>query len=244
MTRVVKSGDTVKRAPSTASDTIQRFMKHLRAAGIDWIPEPLGFDEHGNEVFRYIEGECVDGAPPSWFWEESLLVDIAQRLRQFHDASTSFATESAVWNWDAIAPAQVIIHRDFAPYNCIFRDESFVGLIDFDLCAPGPRVWDIAYTAYRFVPLMPVAAVDREEWTRSPFDVDHMRARLALFVDAYCGRDKNLVAANEVLQTATRRLDAMVDWIREWTQTHLNSRLAQNAINYAAHRDWLAAVAD
>ncbi len=28
-----------------------------------------------------------------------------------------------------------------------------VGIIDFDVAAPGPRLWDIAYTLYTCVPL-------------------------------------------------------------------------------------------
>jgi aminoglycoside phosphotransferase (APT) family kinase protein len=28
-----------------------------------------------------------------------------------------------------------------------------VALIDFDVAHPGPRAWDLAYAAYRFVPL-------------------------------------------------------------------------------------------
>ncbi len=52
-------------------------------------------------------------------------------------------------------PIEVICHNDFATYNIIFNHEKPVGIIDFDLAfaAPGPRLWDMAYTLYTCVPL-------------------------------------------------------------------------------------------
>jgi len=35
----------------------------------------------------------------------------------------------------------------------VFRKGMPVALIDFDTAHPGPRIWDVAYAAYRFVPL-------------------------------------------------------------------------------------------
>ena len=58
-----------------------------------------------------------------------------------------------VWQWRAHEPAEVICHNDFAPYNLMFEGSELTGVIDFDVASPGPRVWDMGYTAYRFVPL-------------------------------------------------------------------------------------------
>ena len=55
---------------------------------------------------------------------------------------------------------EVICHNDFAPYNLMFEDGRLTGVIDLDLASPGPRVWDMAYTAYRFVPLTDPANPD------------------------------------------------------------------------------------
>ena len=46
----------------------------------------------------------------------------------------------------------MICHNDFATYNLIARDGRLVGAIDFDFASPGPRLWDLAYLAYRIVP--------------------------------------------------------------------------------------------
>ncbi|WP_314062200.1 phosphotransferase [uncultured Vagococcus sp.] len=44
-------------------------------------------------------------------------------------------------------------HNDFAPYNVTFENNKAIGIIDFDTSCPGPRIWDVAYAVYRFVPL-------------------------------------------------------------------------------------------
>lgn len=176
-------------------------------------------------------GQTVDGVAPTWFWDDRILLDVGKRLRQLHDASTSFHADAA-WNYAPMEPAEVILHRDFAPYNCIFQDERFVGLIDFDLCGPGPRIWDIAYTAYRFVPLMPCGSADLE----SPFAVDVMHRRLDAFLGAY---DFGYSSA-EVLAMTIKRLDAMILWIRDWVGAHPNSELIRNRDTYTKHREWLA----
>ena len=54
----------------------------------------------------------------------------------------------------------MICHNDFAPYNLAFRDGLPVGAIDFEAASPGPRAWDLAYLAYRLVPLAPPSNPD------------------------------------------------------------------------------------
>src|SRR3712207_5775624 len=58
-----------------------------------------------------------------------------------------------MWQLPAHEPAEVICHNDFAPYNMVFTDQRLIGVIDWDTASPGPRVWDLAYLAYRLVPL-------------------------------------------------------------------------------------------
>lgn len=244
MSQVVLSGDRIKRTATPASTTIQELLSHLRSKGLDWVPEPLGFDDSGREMLGYIEGQTVDGVPPDWFWSESLLKEVAQKLRQFHDATTSFDSASRAWNWESALPAEVILHRDFAPYNCIFKEERFVGLIDFDLCAPGPRIWDIAYTAYRFVPLMPQQLPGQAEcWSVSLFDARAMIERLEAFLASYGpAPQQEVFSAEEVITVSITRLDAMIDWIENRILTHPDAGLTDNAKTYTEHRVWLAEV--
>jgi aminoglycoside phosphotransferase (APT) family kinase protein len=60
-----------------------------------------------------------------------------------------------VWRQGAGAPGggEVICHNDVAHYNTVFRAGRPVAFIDWDFAAPGPRAWDLAYAAYRFVPM-------------------------------------------------------------------------------------------
>jgi aminoglycoside phosphotransferase (APT) family kinase protein len=112
---------------------------------------------------------------------------LLQHVRERGEATLGFDVTDARWSLAPPTPHEVICHNDFAPYNCVFREGRFVGAIDFDLCAPGPRLWDIAYTAYRFVPLMPVpdADVSAGLGERSLFSAVDGSARLLAFRDAY-----------------------------------------------------------
>src|SRR5918995_2440574 len=74
-------------------------------------------------------------------------------LRELHDATEGFDRAGRVWALPEHEPAEVICHNDFAPYNLAFRAGLPAGAIDFEAASPGPRAWDLAYLAYRLVPL-------------------------------------------------------------------------------------------
>ena len=82
----------------------------------------------------------------------------------------------------------MICHNDFAPYNLVFRDGVPVGAINFEAAAPGPRAWDLAYLAYRLVPLAPPSNPDL------PAQPDP-EARLAQLCAAYGDIDPAAVLA-------------------------------------------------
>jgi len=151
---VVRVGDTVRRIPGNCTPTIHRLLAHVRERGVTWVPAPLGYDDRGREILTFIPGD-VPHEMPEWVWSEVVLTDAARSLRQWHDATIGFDAAGSTWGLDARDLPEVICHSDFAPYNCVFRDGRLVGLIDFDFCTPGPRLWDIAYTAYRFAKRWP-----------------------------------------------------------------------------------------
>lgn len=231
---VVRIGDRVHRAASPQSATIQRLLTHVRAQGVDWVPAPHGFDSHGREVLDFIPGEVVHDAPP-WQRDMQIVVAVASALRQWHDATVSFErTPADVWWQPEIAPVEVICHVDFAPYNHVFRDRQLVGAIDFDLCTPGPRLWDLAYTAYRYVPLTPHrddSALDGPAPDRSDFSHVEQRERLEAFVAAY---GLPGVTADGLLEVLPARLHAMADWCAGQD----SAALRQNGVMYRAHAQW------
>lgn len=81
-----------------------------------------------------------------------------------------------------------------------------VAIIDWDLAAPGPRVWDVAYALWRFAPLYSDEGVDED------FGPPRERARrMALFCDAYGFDDRN-----ELLDTVERRQRVLYDTVMTW----------------------------
>jgi Ser/Thr protein kinase RdoA (MazF antagonist) len=239
---VVRVGDTVRRKAGPQTPTIHRLLSHVRSRGVSWVPEPLGFDESGREVLSFIPGD-VPHDMPEWIWSEQVLTGVARALREWHDASASFDLTNAVWELPARSPIEVVCHTDFAPYNCVFFDAEFAGLIDFDLCAPGPRIWDIAYTAYRFVPLMPPrdAADFDAPGERSPFGAEDTSARLETFLDAYGSESSSLrYEQSAVIRATAERLHAIADWTREFVRRTGSKELAGHADMYAAHATWLS----
>ena len=129
------------------------LLRHVRARGLAWAPGPRGVDAAGREVVAYIEGVVPAYPMPAWVWDMYVLDASARMLRAFHDATAGFSREGRTWQLASHEPDEVICHNDFAPYNLVFRDGLPVGAIDFEAAAPGPRAWDLAYLAYRLVPL-------------------------------------------------------------------------------------------
>lgn len=101
-------------------------------------------------------------------------------MAQLHDASVGFDTDGGVWQLPTHEPAEVICHNDFAPYNMVFTDERLTGVIDWDTASPGPRTWDLAYLAYRLVPLTDPANNDGPDSSLA-----ERARRLRLLCDAY-----------------------------------------------------------
>ena len=202
---VVRVGSTVCRQSGPWTPTIHALLKHIRRNGFQRAPNPIGFDARGREIVSYVEGEAGHYPLPDWAWQDCLLSEAADLLRRYHDSTVGFtAPSAAVWQLAPRQPVEVICHNDFAPYNIVFRDRRPAGVIDFDTAAPGPRLWDIAYAAYRFVPL---SAPHNPDTPIS--DTQTQRRRLKLFCAAY-GRPE---ALGPVLHMAAQRLDDLIDVI-------------------------------
>jgi hypothetical protein len=241
MAGAVRVGDTVRKPTQPQSTTIQRLLRHVRAHGVTWVPEPLGSDEQGRDVWSFIAGEVVHDHP-SWLWSIDVLTSVARRLREWHDATATFDRQpDDVWWWPGKLPVEVICHVDFAPYNHVFQNGQFVGAIDFDICYPGPRLWDLAYTAYRYLPLTPHvddSLDDASTWGRTHLSPTQIQDRVAVFLDAYASHDRHLrYPASTLLGYVPPRLIAMADWCA----TQADAALRRNGLMYRAHAQWLAA---
>ena len=158
LTVVTRIGDTVHRAPRPWSVEVQRLLAHVRDRGFLLAPEPLGFDDHGREVVRYIEGDTSATVSP-WpgpLWSDELLVDVGRSMADYHRAVSDFVpSPSAAWQYRPrqLDDGEIICHHDFAPYNAVFRGERLFGIVDWEGAGPGTVEEEIAFLAWQWVPL-------------------------------------------------------------------------------------------
>jgi Ser/Thr protein kinase RdoA (MazF antagonist) len=195
---VRRIGERVHRPAGEWSPAVHALLTHLAAKGFQGAPRVHGLDAEGREVLDFVLGDVPDSEEVV---SDPALAEVAALLRAFHDATADFTPPpEAVWYFEAREPAEVICHGDVAPYNTVFRDGHPVALIDFDTAHPGPRLWDVAYAAYRFVQLVEDGAAPAEQ-----------ARRLALFADAYglTGHDRA-----GLLDVATSRLTHLITFMR------------------------------
>ncbi|WP_114571529.1 phosphotransferase enzyme family protein [Exiguobacterium flavidum] len=184
---VFKVGDTVRRETKPGSDKVHRLLRHLEAKGLTTVPRFLGVDEQGREMLSFVAGEAGDYPLKDYMWSDEVLVEAAAMLRQYHDAVSDFP----LTGWEAMPetpePLEVICHNDFAVYNVIFDQERPVGVIDFDMAAPGPRLWDVAYTLYTFAPLSRLYHSETGETIHyeAMRDAERIKRRVRLFLETY-----------------------------------------------------------
>lgn len=181
----VRIGSTVRRTAGPWTPSVHALLRHLEAAGFDRAPRVLGFDDQGREVLTFLPGEVVGTARPwpSWVYGEEALREVAGWLREFHGAVADFVPpEDAVWReGGAWRPGLIVGHNDAAPYNAAWADGRLSGFFDWDFAAPVTPEYDLAFTAFSWVPLHARRVVAAEGFTA----FDERPARLRLFLDVY-----------------------------------------------------------
>ena len=180
LNEVLRQDATVLRPLGPWSDTVHRLLAHLRAKGFMLSPSFHGVTEDGLEILDYLPG-VIGGYPiTSDASSTAALVSAAQVLRALHDATASFLLgPTDVWALPPQSPYEVICHNDFGPHNCVLGGGEVIGVIDFDLAGPGPRIWDIAYALYRWAPMSAVPAANANS------AVAEQAVRVQQFCDAY-----------------------------------------------------------
>jgi hypothetical protein len=215
---VVRIGATVRRLPGPWTPAVHALLDHLAAGGFTGAPMSHGLDGEGREVLDFVPGDVPDYPLPEWAVSDGALAEVGGLLREFHDATVDFPkNRDMAWYFPVRTPAEVICHGDVAPYNCVFRDGRPVAFIDFDTAHPGPRVWDVAYAAYRFVPLTDPRQMET-------FPVAEQARRLRLFADAY-GLDA--AGRGTLTEIARERLDHLV--------RHMHEQAAAGHEGFASH---------
>lgn len=231
---VTRRGRQVLRTSGPWTQAVHRLLEHCRAAGMDAVPRPYGIEADGREVLEYLPGTVPAYPMPPWVWGRDALTSSAALLRRFHDASAS-ADRTGPWRFEPREPAEVVCHSDFAPYNLVFRDGRATGIIDLDFAAPGPRIWDLAYLAYRVVPL----STDRADTFTDRERLD----RLTLLLEAYSGGDPvagaQPMTVTAILDTAIGRLQVLADLSRQQAVEQEKPELAEHADLYDLDSDYI-----
>lgn len=223
---VSRRGDEVLRTAGPWTPNVHRLLQLCADSGIEGIPRPLGYSEDGRERLSYLQGTVPAYPMPDWVWTDEVLDDAAHLLRRLHDASMPLAGVTEGWRSPVRRPAEVVCHNDFAPYNLVFDDGRLTGVIDFDYCSPGSRLWDLAYLAYRIAPL-----------ETGPFTGSERADRLRRLLTTY-GSDGGV---EDLLATVVRRLEDLAGFSDEAAVRLGNPELADHAVGYRKDADRLKA---
>jgi Ser/Thr protein kinase RdoA (MazF antagonist) len=148
---VVRVGATVRKPVTEATSSVEAFLEHLFEVGFRGAPRTLGRDEKGRHVLDYVPGTTQE--PFSYTSEE--LGRVGGVIREFHTAAKSFVPPAGAQWKVVIRPdaEDLICHHDLAPWNLVRGGERWV-FIDWDGSGPGSVLWDVAYAAQSFVPLI------------------------------------------------------------------------------------------
>ncbi|NYI90933.1 hypothetical protein HNR02_004256 [Amycolatopsis endophytica] len=243
-TGVVQVGRTVRRPAGPWTPAVHALLAHLHTAGFTGAPKPLGVDEQNREVLTFIPGRVAWPDHFALLDPDVHLARVARLVRDFHDAVAGFVPPPDA-QWQVLVPADgsdIIAHHDLAPWNLILGDPHWA-FIDWDVAAPGTRLWDVAYALHGFVPLSADA-----RWSR--VDAGH---RLRVFVDAY-GLDET--QRRDLITLLAPRAQAMhtflgaqaaagkQPWARLWHEGHGRVWEADAAYIGRRRQDWERALLD
>lgn len=189
---VVRVGDTVRRHTGRWTPAVHALLAHLESVGFGDAPTILGVDDLGREVLGYVEGEVgvLDpGHPlPPWFRTTEACMAIGDWLRRFHRAQRGFTADPTlpwrIYPGRALREGEVVVHHDAAPYNTIRRPDGALTVIDWDFCAPGDPIEDLAFAAWQWVPLWAdkAAVIDGHGGAVTALDA---ATRLSALADGY-----------------------------------------------------------
>jgi thiamine kinase-like enzyme len=128
------------------------------------------------------------------------------------------------------------VHHDVSPYNTVRRRDGSLVLVDWDFARPGDPIEDLAWAAWRWVPLMAGRQWHTEYGVSDDEDVGHRQERnLAALLDGY-GPSKR--QRRELATAITQQMVSHASDLEEMARTDSAfARLVDLGYTTAAHRD-------
>jgi Phosphotransferase enzyme family len=211
MAGAVRVGDTVRRPAGPWTPAVHALLAHLADKGFTGAPRPLGIDDQGREILTFLEGETTGSRRPrpTWVHADDTLHQVARWMRAYHEAVADFVPPpGALWrNGVAWSPGLIVTHNDAATYNAAWQRGKLTGFFDWDFAGPATPDWDLALTAFSWVPLHAQRVVVAEGFT----DFAARPRRLDQFLATY-GWSATLA---EFLAVVDARVRAHADGIRD-----------------------------
>jgi len=196
---VQRIGDTVVRPIGEWSSSIHDLLNHLDSADFAFYPKVIEIDRvHGREVLSYIDGDVAMRPWPSCLLSDEGIIAIGKMLREYHQSIRGYAPEVGSRWRDPGAKWQegmIVRHGDLGPWNMVWKSDTLVGLIDWDLAEPGYGIEDIAQAAWNCVPIRP-----RKKCMETGVDVSEQALRLRAICEAYGEEIDTVIAAINSLQ--------------------------------------------
>lgn len=181
---VHRRGDVVLRPSRPWSASVVSLLNHLREAGFDASPHPVGtgFDPDGREALTFVPGQVLHPAT----WSDEAITDVGALLRRLHEAVASFTPPpDAVWQpWFGRtlgAGPRIVSHCDTGPWNVLARDGRPVALLDWEFAGPVDPLVELAQAAWLHAQLMG----DRVAALQGNGSVQDRAHQLRLLVDGY-----------------------------------------------------------
>jgi len=221
--------DLVLRPARPWTATVHGLLAHLRAQGLDCVPEPVGIHDDV-EAVAFVPG---DAGPDAWPHQvtETGLTSAAGLLRRVHDASAGFVPPAdASWAFPPVPGADVVCHGDPGPWNFVWRDGVAVALIDWEHASPGPALDDVAAALDSFTPFRPDDVAQRHGFVAPPDRSTRLRTFAAAYgtggtsglVDRVIERQQTTVI--RVSDLAERELEPWASWVQSGGLDDLRAR--------------------
>lgn len=230
---VVRIGDRVHRPRRNGADVAEALLLHLESVGFAGAPRFRGHDPQGRQVLTFLPGHVHTDHRPPWIDDDEanarVLGRIAALVRDLHDATAGFIPPPGAEPFRPLPlPGITWNHADVHYGNTVFDGDTPIGLIDWECCAPGTRMYD------------PATLLFSARCPRPDRPGDRRRERSALLaaeaiLDGYGATDAERIAFFDAVATT---FDDVADFIEQGAGGYTPSQRAEAPTRLRWTADW------